>query len=355
MERMDVIRELLHIRETDDTVTRVFGAGLSTAIPLFLGYVTGEMRIGTLGALGAFAFLSFTPLPSTQLAKRILKMGLGIMGGFYLGLLSTLVPWLIPVVIGFVSLCGYLITRILRIPNPGAFFVIMVTAMGTGMKLEFAEMLPAVLYVGVGVATSVLMAVLAGKINSFSQLWTVPKEQTPYRKRLQEAVEYDSELLLSSLHHAAILFFAAYVGQSLGFANPYWITISTAAVLQGRQLKLIFHRNLQRIIGGMVGLLLGLFLFSLNLGTLESICTIVILNVLVEYAMVRNYGLANFFTNPLSLLLSSLSSSLFVNELFGARFVGLIIGSLIGLAGASLITLGIKMYERELRLAKLDK
>lgn len=354
MERMSAIRELVHIRETDDTLTRVFGAGLSTAVPLFLGYFTGNMRLGTLGALGAFAFLSFTPLPLPLLVKRILKVGLGIMAGFYVGLLSTLVPWLIPVAIGFVSLCGYLATRILKIPNPGAFFVIMVTAMGTGMEMDFQEMLPAVLCVGIGVVASVGWALVAGYLNTRFQFWTVVEEFVPYRKRLQDAVEHDSELLISSLHHAAILFFAAYVGQSLHFANPYWITISTAAVLQGRKLKFIFHRNIQRIMGGMIGLLLGLFLFSLHLGTLETICMIIILNVLVEYCMVRNYGLANFFTNPLSLLLASLSSSLFPEELFGARFAGLVIGSLIGLVGAALISLGIKMYERELRMAKMD-
>lgn len=352
MDRRSAIREMVHIRETNDTLTRVIGAGMSTAVPLLLGYFTGNMGMGTLGALGAFAFLSFTPLPIDRLAKRILKVGLGIMSGFYIGLLSTLVPWLIPIAIGFVSLCGFLTVRILKIPNPGAFFVIMVTSMGTGMTMEFGEMIPAVLNVGIGVASSIVMAVIAGYINIHFLHREVETEVVPYRKRFQEAIENDPQLLLSSLHHAAIIFFATYVGQSLGFANPYWITISTAAVLQGRQLKLVFHRNVQRIVGGMIGLLVGVFFFSLNLGTLETIGTIVILNICVEYCMVRNYGLANFFTNPLSLLLASLSSNFFAHELFGARFIGLVLGSLIGFSGAALISLGIRMYERELLMIK---
>ena len=350
MNSKQVIHEMVHIRKTDDIITRVIGAGMSTAIPLLIGYFTKKMQIGTLGVLGAFAFLSFTPLPIDRLAKRILKVGLGIMGRFYIGLLATLVPWLIPIAIGFVSLCGYLATRTLRIPDPGAFFVIMVTSMGTGMTLEFGEMIPAVMSVGVGVGASVLMAVIVGTINMRFHLWKVNTEVVSYRERIQDAVENDPQLLLSSLHHAAMLFFATYVGQALGFANPYWITISTAAVLQGRHLKFVFQRNIQRVTGGMIGLLIGLFLFSLNLGTLETIGMIIVLNICVEYCMVRNYGLANFFTNPLSLLLVSLSSNLFVHELVGARFIGLILGSLIGLAGTALISLCIRMYERELRL-----
>lgn len=135
---------------------------------------------------------------------------------------------------------------------------------------------------------------------------------------------------------------------SLGLGNPYWVTISCAAVLQGRELIVIFHRNIQRIFGGMIGLILGIFLFSLNLNVLSTIIIITILNIFVEYCMVRNYGLANFFTNPLSLLLASLSSGAFVNELVGYRLAGLVLGSITAFIGAAIIALAIKMYKRTL-------
>lgn len=98
---------MLHIRQTDDTLTRVIGSGLSTAVPLLIGLLAGNMRIGTFGALGAFAFLSFQPFTPTKLAKRILKSGLAIMVGFLAGALSTFVPWMIPITISLVSLIGF--------------------------------------------------------------------------------------------------------------------------------------------------------------------------------------------------------------------------------------------------------
>lgn len=355
MKQKNFIKDLTHIKQTDDTITRVIGAGLSTSVPLFIGYFTGNMQIGTLGALGAFSFLSFAPLPLGKLIKRILKMGLSIMGGFYLGLLSTLIPWLIPIVLGGVSLCGLFMARLLQIPSPGAFFVIMVTAMSTGMEMPFEEMFPAMLTVGIGVLASIFMATIAGTINNYFQLWTVETEPPSYAERIQDTIDKNPELLLASLYHAGVIFFATYVAQSLGFANPYWITISTVAVLQGKKLKFIFERNVQRITGGIIGLLIGMLIFSLNLELLEKIFTLIILNILVEFSMVRNYGLANFFTNPLSVLLSSLSSDLFVSELFAARFIGILLGSIIGVIGAALFSLGLRMYERELSLIQKNK
>ena len=245
---------MLHIRQTDDTLTRVIGSGLSTAVPLIIGLMAGNMRIGTFGALGAFAFLSFQPFTPTKLATRILKAGLAIMAGFLAGALSTFVPWMIPITISLVSLIGFLVVRILHIPNPGAFFVIMVTSMGAGVRLDIPGMLQAVSFVGIGVAASIFWAVLAVIFNNRVLNRPYRNDTRSYREHLYDAVENDSELLLSSVHHAGILFLATYLAHSLGIGNFYWVAVSCAAVLQGRELKVIFHRHVQRIVGGMVGL-----------------------------------------------------------------------------------------------------
>lgn len=107
------------------------------AIPLLIGYLLGDMRIGTFGSFGAFAFISYQPLPLKKIVMRVAKAGAAILGALYVGMIATLLPWTIPIVISIVSLCGLLTVRILRIPNPGAFFVIMVCIMGTGTTLTF--------------------------------------------------------------------------------------------------------------------------------------------------------------------------------------------------------------------------
>ncbi|MGY0402193.1 FUSC family protein [Carnobacterium jeotgali] len=112
------------------------------------------------------------------------------------------------------------------------------------------------------------------------------------------------------------------------------------------------YRNVQRIVGGAFGLLVGMFLFSLDLNVIQTIIVITILNFFVEYAMVRNYGLANLFTNPLALLLANLSSDAFVSDLVGNRFIGLVVGSIIGFTGAALIAGAITLFKREDKVPK---
>lgn len=342
------VKDLLLIKKTDDSLLRVFGAGITTGLMLFIGYFSGNMQIGTFGALGAFAFLYYTPIPTKYLVPRIFKVGICMILGFFAGAVSTFVPWMIPITISLISLLSFILFRIINAPKPGAFFIIMVSSMATGTSLNFEGILRSTVYIAFGVVAAVFIATFVGILHRKIIEDTENYIPIPFKEKFDYALKHDSTVLLSSIHHAGIIFFATYIGMSLGLGNPYWVTISCAAVLQGRELIVIFHRNIQRIFGGMIGLMLGIFLFSLNLNVLSTIIIITILNIFVEYCMVRNYGLANFFTNPLSLLLASLSSGAFVNELVSYRLAGLVLGSITAFIGAAIIALAIKIYKRTL-------
>lgn len=349
MSRLNIaFKELLKIKETEDSLLRVFGAGSTTGIMLLMGYLSGNMQIGTFGALGAFAFLYYLPIPNKELIHRIFRVGLCMIMGFFFGALSTFVPWMIPITISLISLAGFVVFRVLRAPRPGAFFIIMVSSMATGTSLSFGGIVSATMYVALGVAASIGVAVIVRILHRKLSGVEMPIENISFKERWKHAITNDSRLLLSSIHHAGIIFFATYIGMALGLGNPYWVTISCAAVLQGSELIAIFQRNVQRIVGGMVGLLVGIVLFSFDLNVVSTIIIIVILNVFVEYAMVRNYAIANFFTNPLSLLLANLSSGAFVNDLVSYRFAGLVLGSLIAFIGAVLISYALRLYEGEM-------
>lgn len=345
-----IVKDLLLIKETDDSLLRVFGAGITTGVMLFIGYFSGNMQVGTFWALGAFAFLYYLPIPTKFLIQRVARVGICIILGFFLGAVSTFVPWMIPVTISLISLFGFIIFRIIDAPKPGAFFVIMVSSMATGTSLDLAGILNATSYVAYGVIAAIISAVTVGMLHRRLIGEIKPYNPIPFREKFNYTLKNEPKLFISSIHHAGIIFFATYIGMSLGLGNPYWVTISCAAVLQGKELIVIFQRNVQRIIGGTVGLLLGIILFSLNLSVLSTIIIITVLNLFVEYCMVRNYGLANFFTNPLSLLLASLSSGAFVNDLVSYRFSGLVLGSLIAFIGAAIIAVAIKLYNGQMTI-----
>lgn len=100
----------------------------------------------------------------------------------------------------------------------------------------------------------------------------------------------------------------------------------------------------------MIGLVISAFLLNLALTTFESIVVITILFVTVEYFIRRNYGLAQFFTTPMALMLSLLVRQQYVITLIQFRFLGIVLGSLLGLAAAWLFTVVVTFYERKYHL-----
>ncbi|WP_243115774.1 FUSC family protein [Periweissella cryptocerci] len=104
--------------------------------------------------------------------------------------------------------------------------------------------------------------------------------------------------------------------------------MSCGAVLAGEEVDRIKKRYIYRIIGSVVGLLIGLILLELHLPMVALIVILMFLNICVEYFMPRNYAIANFFTNPQVLLLATLTTH-FTFGLILSRFWGIIIGSIL--------------------------
>lgn len=206
-------------------------------------------------------------------------------------------------------------------------------------------------YVFLGVMTSLIIAVILYFVEG-------PVEAEPVEKKisLQERLYTDPAALLDALHYAAILFLATYISQSLQLTNAYWMIVSCAAVLQGDNLRAIMHRNVQRIFGTMVGLLIAALLLSIAFTTLQSILLICFFFLTVEFFIKRNYAIANFFTTPMSLLLANLARHQYLVSLLNYRLIGIVLGSLLGLLGAYVLTTCLRFYNRAYQLDEnLDK
>ncbi len=111
---------------------------------------------------------------------------------------------------------------------------------------------------------------------------------------LQERLYIDPASLLDALHYAAILFLAAYLSQSLHLVNAYWMTFTCAAILQGENLHSVMQRNVQRILGTSLGLLLSAILLMIPFTPLQTIGIISILYAAFEGFINRNYAIASF-------------------------------------------------------------
>jgi uncharacterized membrane protein YccC len=125
------------------------------------------------------------------------------------------------------------------------------------------------------------------------------------------------------------------VAFSLNIDNPYWIPISCLAVMQGSSSKHTWLRGTQRIIGTLVGLGITWLIASGHPAPFFMVISITLLQIIVEFLVVRNYGIAVIFITILTIFLSESGRQLTqdTNGIFFARMIDIIIGSVIGIIG----------------------
>ncbi len=135
----------------------------------------------------------------------------------------------------------------------------------------------------------------------------------------------------------------AFVGISLALAQlfqlerPYWVPVSCLAVIQGASLRAVWNRQLHRVLGTGIGLLVSWALFLLPLNNWTISLTMMALSFVIEVAVVRHYGFAAIFITPLTILLAEAATlgSTAPTALIVARFHDTVLGSFVGLIGGA--------------------
>jgi uncharacterized membrane protein YccC len=125
------------------------------------------------------------------------------------------------------------------------------------------------------------------------------------------------------------------VAQALQLERAYWVPVSCLAVMQGASLRAVWNKQLHRIVGTAVGLLLTWGLLALPLDKWSVSLLMMALTFVVETLVVRHYGLAVVFITPLTIFLAE-AARLGQGAPAGmlqARLFDIVLGSVIGLLG----------------------
>lgn len=125
------------------------------------------------------------------------------------------------------------------------------------------------------------------------------------------------------------------IALAMNTEKPYWVPISCLAVMQGSSSKHTWLRGTQRILGTLIGVFITWLVVSMNPSTLMMVLGIILLQVIVEFLVVRNYGVAVIFITILTVFLAESGNDLTqnTNKVFMARLVDIIIGSVVGIIG----------------------
>ncbi|MEV6841113.1 FUSC family protein [Streptomyces sp. NPDC051133] len=123
----------------------------------------------------------------------------------------------------------------------------------------------------------------------------------------------------------------------LGLGHGYWAAISAAAVLHSVNIRTTAQRAAQRAMGTVVGLLIAVGVLAAHPGPEVLALVIVLLEFLLEYAVVRNYTLGVVFVTPMALLLSDMATPVSAGELVYDRGLASFLGIAVGLVCALLV------------------
>jgi len=339
------LKQLLSFNKSDRQWHLPLIAGLCVGTPMILGWLIDNIEAGKLGSL---AGLSILYIQSDNLEKRMILLMtccFGIMISYTVGLLFSFNPFLAPLALGVLSFGVHHSLHKLKLNRPpGNFFFIMVASMAICTPFDLETIPEKIGYVALGT----ILTCGIGFVYSLLTLKPTDKAEAewPQKKAYVNIVE--------SLTFGLFMGVSLMVAFLLKFDNPYWIPISCLAVMQGQSTKHTWIRASQRVLGTLIGLGITWLIAFGNPTPLFMVIGITILQVIVEYLVVRNYAFAVVFITILTIFLAESHGILSqnTNQVFFARLTDIIIGSAIGAVGGWVLFQEKIHYQTALQLRK---
>ena len=322
----DELRQLVTIKPSDRPWQMPFAAALANGLPLFVGAFFGHLEYGLISSLGGLVFLY---LPETPMAHRMVSLmatAFGMIACYALGVMSHLLPAVMTPVLTFIAILVTMVCRFYRVGVPGSLFFIMAAAIGAYSPGDILQIPQKVGLIAMG---SLLACLIAFFYSLFILSRRAPKPIEPIPPATFDFVVFDSLVIGLAVGLSLAL------AQLLQMENAYWVPISCLAVIQGMSLRAVWEKQLQRLLGTAIGLVLSWALLSLPLEKWSIAVTITLLAFIIETAVVRHYGFAAIFITPLTLLLAEAGNlgQLDPGTLVQARFLDTLLGCAVGLAG----------------------
>ena len=323
-------------------------AGLSVGIPMILGWYMDNIEAGKLGSL---AGLSILYIQSDKLIERMILLMtccFGLMLSFTVGLFFSFSPIIAPIALGLFSFgVHYSLHKLQLTRPPGNFFFIMLASTAICSPFQPEHIAEKIGYVAMG-------TILTCGIALIYSLLTLKKSHQP-ESIIHRKSSYTN--IVESIIFGLIMTLSLAVALSLDIEKPYWIPLSCLAVMQGSSSKHVWLRAAQRITGTLIGLGMTWLIASGNPTPLIMVISITLLQVVVEFLVVRNYAIAVVFITILTIFLSESGKQLTqdTNEIFFARMIDIFIGSIIGMIGGWIL-FNAKLHDhttQQLRKAKI--
>jgi len=315
-------------------------ASLCIGIPLFIGLYLDNMSYGLTASMSGLVIL-YLPREGA-LTNRIVTLlicSFGFMVAFTLGLALSFNLILATITFGLFSMVVHWITLFYKASPPRSFFFIMVASLAFSQPFDLASLPTKVGLIGLGTMLSCGLGLIYMLIQYIKD---VNMRSIPVVPVLTKNSQSD---FLEAIIMGTFMAIAFILGHLLEFRNPYWITISTAAVMQGASQYHIWQRSFHRISGTLVGMGLSWLILNYLKQPLSLCISIMVLQFIIESLVVKQYALAVIFITPLAILMAEVAhpSITVPTTLILTRLAETCIGSLLGALG------GWALYKEKVR------
>jgi uncharacterized membrane protein YccC len=323
-------------------------ASLCVGLPLLAGYLLGHLEYGIVSCLGGLVILYLPPTNFRHRRSTMLFSSLGFILSYSLGLMFSFNPILSSLMMAVFAFFVNWVTNIFKLGPPGNFFFIMIAAMASCQPFNLEAIPVKAGLLALGVLFACALALLYS-------LYMTAK----YKDKLQAVIprKKNTIIISESITIGAFTGISLFVPHLLNFHNPYWVPISSLAIMQGVSTTHVWQRSFHRMLGTVVGLGLTWLLLQFDMQPLSVCISILMLQFIIEMLIVRHYALACIFITPLTIFLADIGSLFTVDSdlLISARFTDIAVGSLIGGIGGWLLhhqQLKAKA-DRHMRIAKV--
>ncbi len=301
-------------------------AALSIGTPVLIGVSIERFSSSILAAMGGMVILY---MRQTDLPNRLTTLA-SCSFGFLFGALTSFNPFLSSFSLAVTVFVVTVVCRFYRLPPPGTFLFILVACLSRTLPFELellAEQVGTVL-LGCMVGTLLGLMYTVFQAKNRSQLL---EKNSPH--------QFDKVGLMIEASVIALFVAGGYLlALSIGLDNPYWVPISTAAIMQGATFRALWHRNLHQVFGTVLGMGLTWIIFSMTPSPWMFAVLIMLLSLIIEILITRNYGLAVIFITPLTVIFADANIAVGnTHDVMMARLVDILLGSFIGYLGGALM------------------
>ncbi|MGZ4436898.1 MAG: FUSC family protein [Nocardioides sp.] len=316
----DTVRALVHLRPAPGSHRVALRAGVSVLVPQLVVLGLGHPDWSAYAVFGAFASLYGRNHVHLSRAAMQASAGLALTLSVVLGVLAGAAPgraWVAVVGAAAVAVAGGVVAGAQDWHPPGPLFLVFGFGAVASVPHHLADIPAAAVVAGL----SALFAVVVGNVGGFVR-----------RRHRTRPVALRPVRLEGPVRCGVAVLVAGALATAVGIGHPYWATVAAVAPLSAPDRSAQIVRALHRVVGTLLGMVTATLLLLPGLDPVPTVLVVVLLQVVTEMLVGRNYALALVFITPMALLMGQVVAPRPVGPLLADRMVETLLGAAVGIA-----------------------